>query len=72
MNTLNKNINFDQNPNKEINTKSVFGIDCSFKVYGFESKIADHGRCLAVWKKSKKSDVKIIVKKSNYEKSKIT
>jgi len=34
---LNKN-NFDQIPNKEIDTKKIFGFECTFKVYGFKDK----------------------------------
>ena len=38
MNDYNKSIKFKQHPSKEINTQSIFGVDCSFKVFGFESK----------------------------------
>ena len=37
MNTLNKDINFNQEPKEEINTKEVFGFECSFKVFAFSS-----------------------------------
>ena len=37
MSDLNKNINFEKIPTKEIDTKVVFGINCSFKVLGFKS-----------------------------------
>ena len=37
MNKYNKNINFETIPNREIDTQSVFGVDCIFKVFGFES-----------------------------------
>lgn len=36
MTDLNKNINFEKIPNKKIDTKSIFGVTCSFPVYGFE------------------------------------
>ena len=32
---INKNINFESIPDKEINTLELFGIECAFKVYGF-------------------------------------
>ena len=38
MNEYNKNIKFQQSPNKEIDTQNIFGVDCSFKIFGFESK----------------------------------
>ena len=33
----NKNINFENTPDQEINVKNVFGIDCPFKVFGFKT-----------------------------------
>ena len=36
--SIDKNIDFDQNPNEEVNTKDIFGVDCNFKVLGFKSK----------------------------------
>ncbi len=37
MTSLNKNTVFEQTPNKEINTKQLFGVECSFKVLGFKT-----------------------------------
>ena len=31
----NKNIIFEDTPSKKINTKEMFGVDCSFDVFGF-------------------------------------
>jgi len=37
MENPNKNIKFESVPNHRINTKEVFGIECTFKVFGFKS-----------------------------------
>ena len=38
MNSINKNITFEKSPTREINIKNIFGINCTFKVYGFNEK----------------------------------
>ena len=38
MTSLNKNIIFEQTPNIEIKTKEIFGVECEFKVQGFNEK----------------------------------
>ena len=37
MNNLNKKIQFSKSPNKEVNTKELFGVICDFKVFAFQS-----------------------------------
>jgi cobaltochelatase CobS len=37
MENPNKNIKFESIPNHKINTQEVFGIECTFKVFGFKS-----------------------------------
>ena len=37
MNKTNKNIKFESVPDIEINIKEVFGVECTFKVFGFQS-----------------------------------
>jgi cobaltochelatase CobS len=37
MENPNKNIKFESIPNHKINTEEVFGIECTFKVFGFKS-----------------------------------
>ena len=37
MDSINKNINFENKPDQLIDTQSIFGFKCPFKVYGFKS-----------------------------------
>jgi cobaltochelatase CobS len=37
MNSMDKNIKFEQKADQQINTKNIFGVDCKFKVFGFKS-----------------------------------
>ena len=37
MNSIDKNMNFKKVPDKEIDTREIFGIECAFKVFGFKS-----------------------------------
>ena len=37
MNSMNKNITFEQTPDQEIDTQILFNVKCSFKVFGFKT-----------------------------------
>ena len=38
MNSINKNINFEQIPTQKINTKEIFGVNCNFEISGFKDR----------------------------------
>ena len=37
MNSIDKNIKFEESPKEEINIKEIFGVKCNFKVFGFKT-----------------------------------